>query len=307
MSNPKVSVLLTSYNHERWLRECIESAFNQTLPGVEVIAVDDNSTDGSQQVLREYGDRLTLILNDANVGTYAALNQALEVARGEYSAVLNSDDVWLPDKLRLQVQAMDADGAHSLCHTFGRFIDDDGKTLAGRPMGFDFPWMESGDHLATFIANNRAIASSVMFRTDTARRLGGFDASFKILGDWEMWLRLAEQGTVAFVPEELTLYRVHQTNTIYNLEPKYREEIRIREKYAARADELLSRSRGSNEMREALAHTLACLGSLYSITGRPRDARAAYIRSLRLNPKRFKSVLRWVLTFAPIGVRRRLL
>lgn len=307
MSSPKVSVLLTSYNHERWLRECIESALNQTLQDIEVIVVDDNSTDRSREILRGYADRVTLILNDSNVGTYAALNQALEAARGEYAAVLNSDDVWLPEKLRLQVQAMDEDGAHSLCHTFGRFIDDDGNTLSGRPMGFDFPWMESGDHLATFIANNRAIASSVMFRSEAARRLGGFDASFQILGDWEMWLRLAEQGTVAFIPEELTLYRVHQTNTIYNLEPKYREEIRIRQKYAEQADELLAQPRGRTEMREALAHTLACLGSLYSITGRPRDARAAYVRSLRLNPKRFKSALRWLLTFAPLSVRKRLL
>lgn len=307
MSSPKVSVLLTSYNHERWLRECIESALNQTLDGVEIIVVDDNSTDNSRKILQEYAGRVTLILNEANVGTYAALNQALEVATGEYSAVLNSDDVWLPEKLRLQAQAMDEDEEHSLCHTYGRFIDDDGKTLPGRPMGFDFPWMGSGYHLATFIANNRAIASSVMFRTDMARRLGGFDASFKILGDWEMWLRLSEEGTVAFIPEELTLYRVHQTNTIYNLEPKYREEIRIREKYAARVEELLAQPRAGTEMREALAHTLACLGSLYSITGRPREARAAYLRSLRLNPKRFKSVLRWGLTFAPLGVRKRLL
>lgn len=307
MSSPRVSVLLTSYNHERWLRDCIESALGQTLQDVEVIVVDDNSSDGSREILREYAHRVTLILNDSNVGTYAALNQALEAAHGEYAAVLNSDDVWLPEKLQLQVQAMDEDASYSLCHTFGRFIDDDGNTLAGRPMGFDFPWMESGDHLATFIANNRAIASSVLLRTETARRLGGFDASFKILGDWEMWLRLAEQGRVAFIPQQLTLYRVHQTNTIYNLEPKYIEEIRIREKYAARVDELLERSRGSREMREALAHTLACLGSLYSITGRAAEARGAYVRSLRLNPKRFKSALRYLLTFAPLSVRRRLL
>ena len=307
MNRPKVSVLLTSYNHERWLRECIESALNQTLEDVEVIAVDDNSTDGSREILQEYAGRLSLILNDVNVGTYGALNQALEAARGEYAAVLNSDDVWLPEKLRLQAEAMDSNRGHSLCHTFGRFIDDEGITLPGRPMGFVFPWMESGDHLATFIANNRAIASSVMFRSDTARRLGGFDASFKILGDWEMWLRLAEEGSVAFVAEELTLYRVHQTNTIYNLEPKYREEIRIREKYSARPSQLLAQSGGAREMREALAHTLACLGSLYSITGRAREARAAFARSLRLNPKRIKSALRWVLTFAPLSVRKRLL
>lgn len=307
MSRPRVSVLLTSYNHERWLRECIESALNQTLANVEIIIVDDNSTDRSREILREYSSRITLILNDSNVGTYGALNQALEVASGEFAAVLNSDDAWMPEKLRLQVDLMDSNDEFMLCHTFGRFIDDDGNTLPGRPMGFDFPWMESGEHLATFIANNRAIASSVLFRTETAKRLGGFDASFKILGDWEMWLRLAEEGKVAFVPEELTLYRVHQTNTIYNLEPKYREEIRIRERYAARVDELLRRSQGSREMRAALAHTLACLGSLYSITGRPGEARRAYVCSLKLNPKRFKSALRWLLTFAPLSVRRRFL
>ncbi|RMG23304.1 MAG: glycosyltransferase [Armatimonadetes bacterium] len=307
MSKPLVSVLLTSYNHERWLRECVESALSQTYEQVEIIAVDDGSTDASREILRSYEPQIRLYVNERNLGTYGSLNKAMEMAEGEYCAVLNSDDKWAPTKLERQLDEMRLHPNHSFCHTFGAFIDDDGNRISGEPMGFPFPRMESGQHLTTFIANNTAIASSVLFRRDLARDLGGFNENLKILGDWDMWLRLAEKGTVGFVDEELTYYRVHGTNTIYQLEPKYREEVFIREAWTSRAEELIAHAPDPAAMKRALAHSFACLGSLYSILGEPGRARRAYLRSLRLNPLRLKSLLRIGVTWLPLSLRRKLL
>lgn len=303
MESPAVSVLLTSYKHERYLRACVDSALAQTYANMQVIVVDDNSPDSSAEILKSYGDKIQLALNKENRGTYGVLNQALSLARGEYCAVLNSDDLWAPEKIARQVQLMQAHDAMAFCHTYGDFIDGDGRVVQGRPMGFEFPRTETGDELATFIANNTAIASSVMFRTEVAERIGGFDESYRNLGDWDMWLRLAAEGNVGFVDEKLTFYRVHGANTIYAIETTRTEEMRLR---AASLKQFRSRA-DSPKMKAALAHTAACLASLHSITGEPKKARALYIESLRLNPKRIKSVLRYFLTFAPLWLRRKTL
>jgi glycosyltransferase involved in cell wall biosynthesis len=307
MSEPLVSVLLTSYNHERWLRECVESALTQTYPNMEVIAVDDGSSDSSREILRSYEPKIRTLFNEENLGTYGSLNRALELSQGKYCAVLNSDDKWAPHKIERQVAEMEANPDHTLCHTFGAFVDDDGKRIEGEPMGFPFPRMRSGSHLATLIANNCVIASAALFPRQIAVEIGGFNANLKILGDWDMWLRLAERGTVGFVEGELTYYRIHGANTIYQLEPKYREEVIIRESWTQRADALIRSAEDPGAMKKALAHSLACLGSLYSILGEASRARRAYWQSLQLNPLRMKSLLRIGITWLPLPLRRRLL
>jgi glycosyltransferase involved in cell wall biosynthesis len=301
---PRVSVLLPSYNHERFLRECVESILSQTYQDFEIIAIDDGSKDGSVEILRAYGDKLRLFVNDPNLGTYATLNRALSLAEGEYAAVMNSDDVWKPTKLMKQVEAMDADPMAAICHTFGQFIDQNGTVITGRPMGFEFPRTPAGRALPFFVRSNCAVASSILMRTSIAKSIGGFDETFRTLGDWDMWLRMLENGTLAFVDEPLTLYRVHGANTIYATDIVRQEEIRIRERIAKRASELLETHPA---MRSSLAHNSACLGLLYSIIGRPRDARKRYVESLRLNPKRMKSVIRYFMTFLPLAVRKKTL
>jgi glycosyltransferase involved in cell wall biosynthesis len=307
---PRVSVLLTSYHHQDYLKECICSALEQTFRDYEIIAVDDASQDASPEILQSLlggHPQAQLILHKENRGTYPSLNEALARARGEYAAILNSDDVWLPEKLERQVALMQADPDIAFCHTSGWFINDKGERLAGKPMGFAFPEGEREFTLADFVRNNCAIASSVMFRVSWVRDLGGFDESFKNLGDWDMWLKLAEKGKVGFVPQPLTLYRIHSRNTIYFAETTFQEDARIREKIRARKEELLALTGHSRDMRLALAHNSACLGNLYSVLGKPSEARRLFWESLRLYPYRFKSLLRIILTFAPPAIRRRLM
>jgi glycosyltransferase involved in cell wall biosynthesis len=303
----KISVLITSYNHERYIRACVDSALNQTYDDLEVIVIDDSSTDRSPEILRSYGDKIRLFVNNPNIGTYPSLNRALEAATGKYVAVLNSDDLWKPEKLERQIELLESEQDMAFCHTYGWFIDENDLEISGAPMGFAFPRTETGQILHTFVANNSAIASSVVMRTEFANRVGGFDGSFRNLGDWDMWLRLAETGKVGFVDEKLTLYRVHGANTIYATETTRQEEQIIRERHRARMEELIVGASDPNAMKLALAHSLACLGSLYSIAGEAAKARKCFAESLSLNPRRLKSAFRYLLTFAPLSIRRRLL
>ncbi len=280
---------------------------NQDFTDCEFIVIDDNSKDSTHEILKEYASQMQIVMNTENRGTYGVLNQGLEMAKGKYCAILNSDDVWLNGKIKKQVELMETDNNMSFCHTYGRFIDANGKEIDGKPMGFAFPRTPTGNVLSIFVANNSAIASAVMMRTETVRKVGGFDASFKNLGDWDMWLKLSEEGGVGFVDEDLTLYRIHGENTIYKTETTRAEDMRIRKKLFERRNELMQKAHDKQGMRIAMAHNIACLGSLYSVSGQAGMARKMYLQSLKYYPWRMKTILRFFITFAPLSVRKRTL
>jgi glycosyltransferase involved in cell wall biosynthesis len=287
---PRVSTLITSYKHERWLRECVDSALAQTYPDLEVIVVDDNSPDSSPDILRSYGDRIRLQLNSQNRGTYGVLDQALEMATGEFVAVLNSDDVWAPEKIDKQVAGI---GDAVLSYTGGMFIDADGIEIKGTPMGWAPPTALPEHHLARLLENNYIIASSAMLRTNVAREVGGFDDGLKNIGDWNMWLKMAERGKFAFAAGVLTKYRIHGFNTIDNMSVSVREDIDVRLKWAERA----SHSNDPAVLASA-AHSFAAAGRMLARTGRGAEGRRALRRSIRMMPLRFKSYFRYITSFA---------
>ena len=284
-----MSALITSYKHDRWLRECVDSALAQTHADLEVIVVDDNSPDSSPEILRSYGDRIRLQLNNENRGTYGVLDRALEMATGEFVAVLNSDDVWAPTKIEKQVAGI---GDAVLSYTGGMFIDDDGAEIQGKPMGWAPPTALPEHHFARLIENNYIIASSAMLRTSVAREVGGFDDGFKNLGDWNMWLKMAEQGSFSFAEGILTKYRIHGFNTIDNMSVSDADSTQIRLKWADRVS-------GSRDpaVRSAVAHSLAAAGRLLSQAGRGREGRRVLARSIRIMPWRFKTYYRYVTSF----------
>ncbi|MEO7454065.1 MAG: glycosyltransferase [Fimbriimonadales bacterium] len=286
---PRVSALITSYKHERWLRECVDSALGQTFEDLEVIVVDDNSPDSSPEILRSYGDRIRLVLNSENRGTYGVLDQALEMATGEFVAVLNSDDVWEPEKIARQFAGM---GDCALSYTGGKFIDDDGAEIFGKPMGWAPPTALPEHHFARLIENNYIIASSAMLRTSVAREVGGFDDGFKNIGDWNMWLKMGEKGPFAFTPGILTQYRIHGFNTIDNMAVSDSEIAEVRLKWAERA----SRSTDSKVL-SAAALSWAAAGRLLARAGRGREGRRAIRRSISMMPLRFKSYFRYLTSF----------
>lgn len=286
----KVTALITSYKHERWLNECVDSALAQTHKDLEIIVVDDNSPDSSPDILRSYGDHIRLQLNSQNRGTYGVLDQALEMATGEFVAVLNSDDVWEPEKIERQIAGM---GEAVLSYTGGIFIDDDGREIHGKPMGWAPPTELPEHHFARLIENNYIIASSAVLRTNVAREVGGFCDGFKNVGDWNMWLKMAERGSFSFAEGELTKYRIHGSNTISDDSITQQEVLAARLKWAERASMLPTR-----EMREAAAVSFAAAGRLLSKMGQGEAARRAILKSISLMPLRLKSYFRYGMTFA---------
>jgi glycosyltransferase involved in cell wall biosynthesis len=296
---PRVTVLLTCYNHLPYLREAWNSLLSQTYSDWEVIALDDGSTDGTREWLRSLSDpRLRVVLNEVNLGTYETLNVGLRLAAGEFVAVFNDDDLWAPTKLSRQVDMMDSHPAVGLVHTDGWFIDGEGRERRDSPLGFEFPRTETGDQRLALIYANKIIASAVLTRRECFSQLGEFNRAYFGSGDWEMWLRIADRWHIGFVPEPLTMYRVHGANASHKLERIWLDDQRLREWIADRWDSYVTAG-SEAEVRRAEAHNWACLGTVRKLNGDPRAARAAYLRSLRLEPTRWKSALRYLATFAP--------
>lgn len=304
---PRVSILLTCYNHLAYLPACLDAVRAQTERDFEVIALDDGSTDGTREWLAEHATDCRLVFNETNRGTYGTLNEGLRHAAGEFIAVLNDDDLWAPTKLESQLALFEAHPEVGLVHTDGWFIDGKGQRMEGSPLGFEFPRTETGDVLLALLYANKIIASAALVRRQCFDELGGFNEAYFGSGDWEMWLRVAERWPVGYVGEPLTFYRVHGANASHKLDRIWRDDQKLREWIAERAGKYAAKGYPPAELRDALAHNWACLGTVRTLNGDPRAGREAYRRSLRLRPGRVKSAIRYAATFLPRPWFRRLL
>jgi glycosyltransferase involved in cell wall biosynthesis len=293
---PLVSVVVTSYNHARYLPQAIESALAQTLRDIEVVVVDDASRDESPAILQRYADRVKVIQHPTNRGTYASLNEGIAHTSAPCIAILNSDDLWLPEKLEKQVAVMESDARIGLVHTAFRPIDADGNPIDGNPLGVRFHPNPQGDLLTDLLTRNLFITSSVLFRRECLQRCGWFEERLFGMGDWDMWLRIAEYYRIGYVPEVLTLYRIHGQNTMYQRERMLADDLWIHEeRICKRIPELLRRN--GWRMRRALGIALAALGVIYNQRGERNKAYGAFTQSLKLYPWRLKTWLRLLVSF----------
>lgn len=302
---PRVSILLTCYNHLKYLPAAYKSILDQTFQDFEIIALDDGSTDGTRDWLTENADRAKLIFNEKNLGTYGTLNVGLENATGEFIAVFNDDDLWADTKLERQVELLDAHPEVGLVHTNGYFIDGHGVVRKDSPLGFDYPTFETGDLLHKLVYENKVIASAVMARKKCFDELGHFNSDYFGSGDWEMWFRIAEKWQAGFVDEPLTMYRVHGSNASHKLERIWKDDQKLREWIAVRLETNKDRFT-KEELDHATGHNFACLGTVQTLNGEPQKGRESYKKSLEYDASRWKSRLRLAATYLPTPLFRAL-
>ena len=225
---PRVSILLPSYNHAAFLPECIRSIQAQTFSDWELIAIDDGSKDDSVAILNELAaldPRIQVDVNPENLGTYGTEQKALERSKGSFVAIMNSDDLWHPEKLATQITLLEKHPECSLCYVLGSMVDDEGKLLPEEDVHIGWPRTEVQDILPFLLFENRVLASGVMFRRETLR----FDPTCRYSGDWVALLEQARRTPVAFVSRPLTFWRQHETNTYKRSANQVVEEIRVRE------------------------------------------------------------------------------
>jgi glycosyltransferase involved in cell wall biosynthesis len=200
-----VSVVIPTYNYGRFIRDAIDSVMLQTYPALEVIVVDDGSTDDTQEILAGFGDRIVKVLQK-NAGVAAARNAGMAVARGEFLAFLDSDDLWLPEKVEKQIALFEADPELGLVHCGAERFDTAGKTLSVELTGLE-GW--AARELIALGHGLVAVGSSMMVPRSVAEEVGGFDSRLFACEDGDFCYRVALRYRFGFVSELLVRYRQH--------------------------------------------------------------------------------------------------
>lgn len=201
---PKVSVLMSVYNGERYLRQAVESILAQTFADFEFIIIDDCSNDLSGSIINSYSDpRIVSVRNEINLGLTGSLNAGLEIVRGEYIARMDCDDVSLPERLGKQVSFMDSHPEVGVCGAWAKDIDEAGRVIADRPTRIG----ELADYY--YWIPSPVIHPSAMIRAALLKRLR-YDHNLRYAQDYDLWLRIVKTGyKLASMPEHLLQYRVH--------------------------------------------------------------------------------------------------
>jgi glycosyltransferase involved in cell wall biosynthesis len=211
IAKPVVSVLMPIYNCERYLRQSLDSLARQTLTKFEVILVNDGSTDQSGKIAEDFASRDARfrIVNQANQGIVAALNNGLLIAKGHYIARLDGDDLAHPERLQLQVDYLNNNPSCACVGSLYRAIDENGS----------LKWVQKvfthlrQTNLSVFPPHVATLPHpSIMLRTKTMRGVNGYRHQFPHAEDYDLFLRLAQLGTLDIIPKHLLDYRVHSAS-----------------------------------------------------------------------------------------------
>jgi glycosyltransferase involved in cell wall biosynthesis len=220
-----VSVVIPVYNGERYLAECLDSVFSQTWPSIETIVVDDGSTDRSVEIASK--DSRVRLIRQSNRDVSAARNAGIQAAKGEFIALFDYDDLWLPEKIEKQMECFDRNPDAALVFTDIVKFDDEGRTRHAKDRHRWAVRLNGPRAFASLARKNPILPSAVMARRESLSRAGLFDERFRTCGDYEMWLRMAGMGMrFVYLGLPLTRYRVHSSNTGRKIEVMHEDRLR---------------------------------------------------------------------------------
>ncbi len=225
MAHPKISVIMAAYNHERFVLEALNSVLEQTFGDLELVVIDDGSSDNTGEVVKLCRDKDSRIIyiHQENQDAYNALNRGLRTASGEYIAILNSDDLYAGNRLARMLDEQRATGAACL-FTDVQPIDEHGNEII-HPDFFWNAWHRAnrefyfscGDLYTAFLNGNFLVGTSNLFMTREAAQKVGFFSAFRYLHDYDYIFRLMlayPQGVRYLSNEKLLFYRLHGRNTL---------------------------------------------------------------------------------------------
>jgi glycosyltransferase involved in cell wall biosynthesis len=272
-----ISVIIPTYNYARFLGEAIDSVLAQTRPALEIIVVDDGSTDDTPRILAEYGDRIRVIRQE-NLGASAARNTGIAAARGEWLAFLDSDDLWRPQKLECDAARIAADPDLGMVHCGAEQFDNTGQTL------FVFLGGREGWVAPDLLRLDREViaapGSGLTVRKTAAEEAGGYDPRLEAAEDWDFCYRVACRYRAGFIPEVLARYRLHGSGRHLNIRKMENGMLMALEKAFQSSDPAVQSLRSRTYGRLHLV-----LAGCYFRSRQPRLFMKHVIKSLRYDPR----------------------
>jgi len=190
MGEIKVTVLMPAYNVEKYIREAIDSVLNQRFDGFELLIINDGSTDSTEEIIRGYGDPRIVLISQRNQGVSAALNTGLAHAKGKYIARFDADDVCYPDRLQNQYDFMEQQRGYVLVGSDADYMDREGGYLY-RYRNIGHTNEEISERIFSYCP---FVHSTVFYRRDIVRSLGGYNVKAHTFEDWLLWTQLIKKG-----------------------------------------------------------------------------------------------------------------
>jgi len=273
-----VSVVVPAFNAARTLTETVESALSQTVRDLEVIIVDDGSSDGTVAVARSIQDPRVRVVTRENGGAAAARNTGISEATGTWVAFLDADDIWLPTKIERQLAyAAEHPDVHAL-QTGATFVDDQLRVLSVRRC------KESVDALweTLLFENLPAFLSTLMVRRSKFDEIGGFDTALEILEEWDMAIKASRFCNMKSIEDPLCLYRIHPGNRSRNLDIHVAPGLLVLERLFAET-ELPERVRAGRQLIYAHFYTMLAGGALK--VGRYRECFRWALKAIGTDPR----------------------
>jgi glycosyltransferase involved in cell wall biosynthesis len=300
----RVTAIVPVYNGAATIAEAIDSALAQSYRDLEVIVVNDGSTDATAEVLRRFDGRIRVI-ERKNGGIAAARNTGVAASQSEYLAFLDCDDIWAPTMVERTVAALDDHRDCVLAYTNCAVIDSDGHDLRSALVGAGVDHAPTLDEMLSRLWP--IMPSAVIMRRSTFDACAGFSEEFRSYGfeDVIFWLRVREQGAFHYLPECLVKWRFSLFPS--PLKTRWRKpeacitfDRILRERYGISSDRLLAaRARANRSI-------LGYIGLRALRDGNRASAREAFRRALQMKPTRVKSILRYLKTYLPLGMARAL-
>lgn len=224
MLMPLVSVIIPTYNHAQYIGLAIESVLYQSYPNLEILVVDDGSSDGTRKVVEPYLTHIKYIYKQ-NGGTSSALNWGIGKTSGKYICWLSADDMFLPDKVAKQVAQMEADQNLGFVYTSFMVID----AFGGKQYEIHPPCFKDQRAIVVKLLEGCFInGSSVMMRKSALQKVGGFDEKLPQAHDYDLWLRFLRSYTCGFLDDILLAYRWHGENMSQSPDALCDREVRER-------------------------------------------------------------------------------
>lgn len=210
MNESLVSVVIPTFNSEQYISECIDSVLDQTHHNLEIIIVDDGSTDNTVNIVSDYKSDKIKFFSQINSGSAAARNYGVLQATGIWLAFIDSDDIWLPEKLQKQLEFCSNQlWSHTDLYFLGDVYPEHTRTT-------QFTEKHSGMIFENLLVENSIATSCVLIKKEIFEEFGGFNTNYRALQDWDLWLRVSAKYEVCYHDEPLVYYRVHSGSVSRN-------------------------------------------------------------------------------------------
>lgn len=219
-----VSVIIPSFNHESYILEAIQSVLTQSYQNIELIIIDDGSSDKSLDIIHSIDDPRLNCYEQENTGAHQAINRGLKLAKGDFLSILNSDDVYHPERIQQCVDSIKADDTDFVC-SWIEVVDSDSKTLGikqgwknmlpswANPSAASGFWNINNFKLNLLSTNFISTTSNMLFKRELLESVG-YMRNLRFCHDWDFALRVASAHSCSIVDSPLLQYRVHGNNTI---------------------------------------------------------------------------------------------